>query len=86
MKNIKFPIYLAVIFFSLTLFSQENFPKNGVRSTDQIMHAFTNADIYIDYETKIEGATLLIQGDKIIKIGESIRIPEEARILSLIHI
>ena len=83
MKNIKFPIYLAVIFFSLTLFSQENFPKNGVRSTDQIMHAFTNADIYIDYETKIEGATLLIQGDKIIKIGESIRIPEEARIIDL---
>ena len=83
MKNIIFPIYLAVIFFSLTLFSQENFPTNGVRSTDQIMHAFINADIYIDYATKIEGATLLIQGDKIIKIGESIRIPEEARIIDL---
>ncbi|MAQ70251.1 MAG: amidohydrolase, partial [Flavobacteriales bacterium] len=74
---------ILVLLFPLVSLTQENFPINGVHETDQITHAFINADIHITYNNKIENGTLLIKNDKIIKVGQQIRIPEDAKIIDL---
>tara|TARA_Y100000994_G_scaffold249555_1_gene262024 strand:- start:8992 stop:11820 length:2829 start_codon:yes stop_codon:yes gene_type:complete len=67
----------------LTSYAQDNFPINGVRSTNQITYAFINADIYIDYNKIISNATLLIKNDRILKVGSNIKIPNDAKIIDL---
>ena len=66
---------ILVLLFPLISLTQENFPINGVRETNQITHAFINADIYITYNNKIDNSTLLIKNDKIVKVGKNIKIP-----------
>ena len=66
MKKLIIYIYIICIGLASNLFGQENFPINGVKETDQVFHAFTNAEIYINHTEKIKGATLLIKNDKII--------------------
>jgi len=78
MKHIIF--FLLISFIS---FSQENFPINGVRETNQITYAFINADIYITYDKKIENGILVVQDDKILQVGRNIPIPREAKIIDL---
>ena len=74
---------ILVLLFPLISLTQDNFPINGVRETNQITHAFINADIYITYNNKIDNGTLLIKNDKIIKVGKKIRIPADAKIIDL---
>ena len=58
--------------------AQETFPVNGIADKRDIIYAFTNATIYVDYKTVIKGATLVVQKDKIIAVGPDIVIPKEA--------
>ena len=74
---------ILVLLFPLISLTQENFPINGVRETNQITHAFINADIYITYNNKIDNSTLLIKNDKIVKVGKNIKIPNDAKIIDL---
>ena len=76
---------ISILFFLVfsTLFSQENFPINGVRQTNQTLYAFTNVDIYIDYNTKINNGTLIVFKDKIFDIGKNIKIPKQAQVIDL---
>ena len=74
--------YLIYIFFlPYIFFGQENFPVNGVKNTTQATHAFTNVDIYISYNEKIEEATLIIKNNKIVDVGKNVKIPKE----SIVH-
>ena len=57
--------YFLVNYNSL---SQENFPVNGVKLTNQETYAFVNANIYLNFNDKIEGATLIIKDDIIIDV------------------
>jgi imidazolonepropionase-like amidohydrolase len=41
-------------------------------------HAFTNATIYTDYKTRIEGATLLIRDGKVVAAGQNVNVPADA--------
>jgi imidazolonepropionase-like amidohydrolase len=41
-------------------------------------YAFTNATVYTDYKTRIEGATLLIRQGKVVACGASVAIPKDA--------
>ena len=66
---------IIALLFPFIAFTQENFPINGVRETNQIMYAFINVDIYTTYNTKIDNSTLLIENDKIVKVGQNIKIP-----------
>lgn len=65
--------------------AQETFMVNGTHNNDHNYYAFTNTTIYVDYETKIEQATLLIKDGKIIAVGAKgeVEIPKNAVIYNL---
>lgn len=63
--------------------AQENFPINDVRDQRANAYAFTNATIYTDYQTKLEGATLLIRDREIVAVGKDIDIPAEYQVVDL---
>ena len=48
------------------LTAQVTFPRNDVLDERAGAYAFTNATIMVDYQTKIDNATLLIKDGKII--------------------
>lgn len=56
-------------------FSQETFPRNDVKDQRGGAYAFTNATIFVNSSTKIEGGTLLVREGKIEKTGKGIGIP-----------
>ena len=76
-----FYFLLAILAINLG-FSQNYFPKNdGVKQTYKNPVAITNATIYLSSTVKIENATLLFDGDKILEIGTQISIPKNATII-----
>ena len=75
MKILKI-LFLCLI--SISVFSQESFPNNGVKSTFSTIYAFTNAHLIISSEKEIINGTLLIQDDKIINADSIVDIPEGA--------
>ncbi len=70
-----FSAFIICLLFSIPSFAQETFPVNGVADGNPNYDAFTNATIIVDYKTKLENATLLIQRGKIIEAGENIKFP-----------
>lgn len=69
---------------SISLFSQNYFPKNdGVKTESHSYHAFTNATIHISPTETIENATLLIKDGKVISSGKQVKIPENSTVLDL---
>ena len=77
-----------LLFFSLLLVithagAQENFPVNGVVSKYNTVHALINAEVHVDAETSIKRAVLLVKEDKIIAVGNTVDIPENAIIHNL---
>lgn len=76
-----FNFLLAILAINLG-FSQNYFPKNdGVKQTYKNPVAITNATIYSSSTVKIENATILFEGDKILEIGPQISIPKNATII-----
>lgn len=82
MKNF-LSLFLFLFCAIKTIQAQQNFPVNGIRNEKKISYAFINTRIYIDYKTVIEKATLLINDDKIIDVGASVTIPNDAVIIDL---
>ena len=78
---------LVVIAFALILscvsFAQPTFPYNGIRPKDVTSVAFTHATLFVDFQTKIEDATLVIEKGRIIGAGRNIAIPSNAVIIDL---
>ena len=70
---------ILIIFFSFiipgVLVAQETFPVNGVADNNHVYDAFTNAIIFVDFQTKLDKATLLIKDGKIVGVGKDIKIP-----------
>lgn len=56
--------------------AQETFPVNDVQDTRAKAYAFTNATIFTDASTSMDGATLLIRDGKIQAVGKDISIPK----------
>jgi len=82
MKN----IFIYLIFLPLFLFSQNNFPINGVKKSSNKIHAFTNVDIYLNHQEKLKKATLIIKNDEmtsqIIELSNVSRVDEIASLIS----
>lgn len=55
--------------------AQETFPVNDVQDTRARAYAFTNATIFTNYNTRLEGATLLIRDGKVEAVGASVSVP-----------
>lgn len=65
-------------------FSQEYFPTNtGVKSTKNKVYAFTNATIYVTPKQIVKKGTLLIKDGKVVSVGKSVSIPNEAQVVNL---
>lgn len=74
----KKPILLLFLISLLTVersYAQETFPRNDVKDDRSGTYAFTNATIFINATTKIEGATLLVRDGKIEKSGKGLAVP-----------
>ncbi|MEQ6120780.1 amidohydrolase family protein [Reichenbachiella sp. MALMAid0571] len=76
MKKIFLLIALCLVGMAVA-FSQDNFPYNGVRDYHQKSYAFINAKIFIDYQTSIDSATLLIKEGKVVNVGKDINFSKE---------
>jgi hypothetical protein len=81
MKRIAVLIFL--IFFSVKFYTQSTFPTNGAPFNTHSIYAFTNANIYVDFETIIKNGTLLIQDGMILNVGEKIEVPKNAVVYDL---
>ncbi len=70
--------FLTITLWCLAAFAQPTYPYNGVLPKDVTSVAFTHATIYVDYQTKIEDATLIIEKGKVVQVGKGIAIPANA--------
>ncbi|MBA9076250.1 amidohydrolase family protein [Rufibacter quisquiliarum] len=82
MKKIVLSV-LAVAALSLQGRAQETYPRNGVYDERTGLRAFTNATIYVDYQTKLENATLVIKDGKVAAVGTKVSIPRGAMVTDL---
>jgi imidazolonepropionase-like amidohydrolase len=73
---------LIFLFFNSKIQAQRvTFPINDVSDVRQNIFAFTNATVFIDHQSKVENATLVIQGAKVLAVGQNITIPKSATIV-----
>ncbi len=79
-KLTRLGLFLALSFLvhRLPLTAQQTFPTAAPSDERTGLHAFTNATIYIDYKTRVEGATLLIREGKVIAAGLNVSVPKDA--------
>lgn len=80
---------IAILFFAALLstmeegLAQETFPRNDVKDDRSGAVAFTNATIFVNATTKIEGGTLLIRDGKIEKSGKGLAVPAGYTVIDL---
>jgi imidazolonepropionase-like amidohydrolase len=75
-------VFISLLWVEKSL-AQETFPRNDVKDERSGAFAFTNATIFINSSTKIEGATLLIRDGKIEKSGKGLAAPAGYTIIDL---
>lgn len=66
----------SCLLFAVCCFSQETFQANGAPDKRHIFYAFTNVKLFIDYQTVVEKATLLIKDGIIVDTGDKVVIPK----------
>lgn len=72
-----------LLFAMVQLMAQEYFPTNtSVKHTNLNYTAFTNATIHVSPTETVKNATLLIQGEKIMGVG-NVTIPNNTKIINL---
>jgi imidazolonepropionase-like amidohydrolase len=79
-------IFTPVCFLLLCLFAkaqETTFKTNGPDDFREGIHAFTNATIWKNYNTRLDSATLLIRDGKIVEVGKNIALPKGAIIHDL---
>ncbi|EMR02568.1 amidohydrolase family protein [Cesiribacter andamanensis] len=74
-KRILLSFVAAAALMAQPVQAQEGYPINGVQDTRPQRYAFTNATVVQDYQTTLEGATLLIEGGKVVAVGKNISLP-----------
>jgi imidazolonepropionase-like amidohydrolase len=63
--------------------AQETFPYNGVLPKDVTSVAIVHANIFIDYQTYVEDATLIVEKGKVVEAGRGIPIPANAVVMDV---
>jgi imidazolonepropionase-like amidohydrolase len=83
MKKAILLLFFIALLTAEKSFSQETFPRNDVKDLRAGAFAFTNANIFINASTKLEGATLLIRDGKIEKAGKGLAAPAGYTVIDL---
>lgn len=83
--NMKKLLAIAVYLFTGagTITAQTTFPVNGIPDKRMLYHALVNVTLWVDYETRVDSATLIIFDGKIAGYGKKIKIPDGAVIYDL---
>ncbi len=68
----------AFALIAVSLPAQISFPQAAPTAPRDGAYAFTNATIYVDYKTRIEGATLVIRKGKVEACGLKVVVPKDA--------
>lgn len=63
--------------------AQITFPVNGLHDQRELTYAFTNAVLWVDYQTRIDSATLIIREGKVVDFGKNLIIPAGAVVSDL---
>lgn len=71
---------LLLLLLPLATAAQQTFPTPAPSDKRPGLHAFTNAAIYTDYKTRVEGATLLIRDGKVLAAGLNVTVPKDAAV------
>lgn len=64
------------------LFAQGSFPQSAPSAPRDAAYAFTNATVYVDYQTRLEGATLVIRKGKVEACGLKVVAPKDAVVVN----
>ncbi len=83
MKKLLYLFALCLLPFTSYLSAQTTFPVNGVFSHNHNYYAFTNAKIWVDYQTVIASGTLLIKDGLIVQCAEKVEIPKGAVVMDM---
>ncbi|MFV0249174.1 MAG: amidohydrolase family protein [Tenacibaculum sp.] len=68
----------------IQLKAQEYFPNNtGVKTVKNTVYAFKNATVFISPREVVKNGVLVIKDGKVLQVGKSVNIPEEAEIINL---
>jgi imidazolonepropionase-like amidohydrolase len=78
LTRLSFLLAFSCIVHLSSLIAQQTFPTAAPSDERTGLHAFTNATIYTDYKTRIEGATLLIRDGKVVAAGLNVTVPKDA--------
>ena len=73
---------LCLWLYTSLLFAQQTFPLTEVQDERKTLYALKNATIWIDYQTRLDKATLLLRNGVIEGVG-NVAIPKEAVVLDL---
>jgi len=73
--------FCLALFFSAK--AQTTFPTNGPVNNNHNYYAFTNAKIFVDYQTVIEKATLLIKDGIIVQAGATVTLPKGTVVMDM---
>ncbi len=76
-------IICLVLSFELMANPNPTAMLNGPKDERHPIVAFTNAHLFIDENTELSNASLIIQDDKIIAVGQNIDVPKKAQVRDL---
>ena len=86
MKNtikIHFLFLLSLFLIANLTNAQQTFPVNGPHDDKPAYYALTNATVFVDAQTKLVNATLIIKDGKVENVGVEIAVPNEAKIIDV---
>lgn len=84
MKNIRyFLIASLLVGFSSVAQAQLPIPENGVQDTRPNAYAFTNATVYVDYQTSLTNATIIVRNGRVEAAGQGITVPDGLKAIDL---
>src|SRR5690349_11122850 len=62
---------------------QQTYPVNGPHNVVPEYYALTHATLFIDYQTRINDATLIIKDGRVIASGQNIPVPKEVVVINM---
>lgn len=69
---------IALLVLAFRALAQSTFPSNGAPYKPSSLFAFTHASIYLDHETLLKDATLLVQNGRVVNVSEKLEVPANA--------
>jgi imidazolonepropionase-like amidohydrolase len=72
-----------VLFIFIKSNGQETFPINDIKDLRAGQYAFINATLFIDFQTTVENATLLIKAGKVEQVGANLAIPKGYSVIDI---